>query len=233
MKEFCPRCGKETGPFVRGFCFECMREKVKLVEIPENIEIEHCKHCKRIRIEGKWKPLSNWLLIDAVKAKVKGKELVIKDTEIELFPLEDGNTIASVKIIGSIDSKALALDREVLIKAKTALCDDCSRIAGSYYEATIQIRFSKKPTEEEIEKKMLRLQELMKQQKKKRSLAEITKIVKDRHGFDALIGDKKSAKIVAERMANATTNPMKVSSTLTGLDRNGVEKYRFTFLVRF
>ena len=109
MKEFCPRCGKETGPFVRGFCFECMREKVKLVEIPENIEIEHCKHCKRIRIEGKWKPLSNWLLIDAVKAKVKGKELVIKDTEIELFPLEDGNTIASVKIIGSIDSKALAL----------------------------------------------------------------------------------------------------------------------------
>jgi nonsense-mediated mRNA decay protein 3 len=233
MKEFCPRCGKETGPFIRGFCSECLLEKVKLVEIPAEIEIQRCKHCKRIRIEGKWKPQSNWLLIDAVTSKIKGKELVIKDTEIELFPLENGNTIANAKIIGSIDSKALVLDREVLLKEKASLCDDCSRIAGSYFEATIQIRFSKKPTQEEIEKKMMRLQELMKQQKKKRSLAEITKLVKDRYGFDALIGDKKSAKIVAERMANATTNPMKVSSTLVGLDRNGVEKYRFTFLVRF
>ena len=233
MKEFCPRCGKETGPFIRGFCPECLQEKVRLIDSPEEIEIEFCKSCDRIRLEGKWKKRTNWLLIDAVNAKIKGKEMSVKDTEVELFPLEDGNTIASVKIIGSIDSRKLMLDREILLKQKKTLCDDCSRIAGNYYEATIQIRFSNRPSQKDIDEKMSALSEVMKELKKKYSLAEIVKISQDRYGIDAQVADKKSAKIAAERLSKGTKNKIKVSSTLVGLDRNGVEKYRFTFLVRF
>ena len=127
----------------------------------------------------------------------------------------------------------MVVEREVLIKAKSAICDDCSRIAGSYYEATVQVRFSEKPTPELMHEKMLILEGIMKELKKKKGLAEIIKFSQDKHGFDAQIGDKKSAKIAAERMSRATGNPIKVSSTLVGLDRNGVEKYRFTFLVRY
>ena len=234
MKEFCPRCGRETGPFIRGFCSECLQEKVKLVDVPESIEMEYCKRCNRIRITGQWKEQNNFLLIDAVNAKVKEKEMSVKDTDVELFPLDNGNTIASVKIIGSIDSKKLVIDKEVLIKAKAGLCEDCSRIAGNYYEATIQIRFSKKkPSPAEIQEKLVALQAVMSELKKKHSLAEIVKLTSDRHGFDALVGDKKSAKIAAERLARKTPNPIKVSSSLVGLDKTGNEKYRFTFLVRF
>jgi len=43
MKEFCPRCGRETGPFIRGFCSECLQEKVNLADAPETIEMEYCK----------------------------------------------------------------------------------------------------------------------------------------------------------------------------------------------
>ena len=233
MKEFCPRCGRETGPFIRGFCSECLQEKVNLADAPETIEMEYCKRCNRGRVVGKWKEQSNWLLIDVVNSKIKGREMSIKDTDIELFPLDNGNTIASVKITGSIDSKKLVIDKEVLVKAKKGLCEDCSRIAGNYYEATIQVRFSKKPTQKEIQEKMTALHEIMKELKKKHSLAEIVKATSDRHGFDALVGDKKSAKIAVGRLAKSTPNPIKVSSSLVGLDKTGNEKYRFTFLVRF
>ena len=233
MKEFCPRCGRETGPFIRGFCQECFQEKAKLVELPESIELEHCKKCGRVKVSGQWKEQNSFVVMAMVSSKIKGKELSVKDTDIELFQLDNGNTIANVKIIGSIDSTKMVVEREVLIKAKSAICDDCSRIAGSYYEATVQVRFSEKPTPELMHEKMLILEGIMKELKKKKGLAEIIKFSQDKHGFDAQIGDKKSAKIAAERMSRATGNPIKVSSTLVGLDRNGVEKYRFTFLVRY
>jgi len=54
MKEFCPKCGKDKGLFIQGFCSECSMQDHELVLLPEVIELEYCPRCNHIKAGHKW-----------------------------------------------------------------------------------------------------------------------------------------------------------------------------------
>jgi NMD protein affecting ribosome stability and mRNA decay len=78
---FCPRCGKEKGTFIKGFCLDCYLKGHELAQLPSLMQIEHCKKCGKIRFKGKWLSQSEELLKDFVRFNIKPKEL--KDFEVQ------------------------------------------------------------------------------------------------------------------------------------------------------
>ncbi|DAC33021.1 MAG TPA: hypothetical protein HA356_01590, partial [Candidatus Poseidoniaceae archaeon] len=52
--EFCLVCGAEPPLYGDRMCEPCIRKRVKLVEVPENIPWIRCARCGIVEIQGKW-----------------------------------------------------------------------------------------------------------------------------------------------------------------------------------
>jgi NMD protein affecting ribosome stability and mRNA decay len=75
-------------------------------------------------------------------------------------------------------------------------------------------------------------EELIKEENSKDPLSAIVKTIKVRNGFDLWVGSKKSAVKVSRKLAKLYDTRPIVSSKLIGQNKDGSEKYRFTFCVK-
>lgn len=232
IQRFCPKCGKETNALIKGFCRDCFLHDHKLIVIPKEIELEHCKNCNKIRIKGNWVEQSKIALEDFVASKVKVKDLVDEKISVELTPLEDETTIASIIISGEFDGNALQLSEEIVLKPRTVLCDECMKASSYYHEAIVQVRYSFKPDEKTINSDLNEIKKVLDYESKKDSLAVLIDVIKQSTGFDVLIGSKHSGRHVAEHLAKKHGTKVVSSHKLIGVDKSGKEKKRFTFCVR-
>ena len=232
MQNFCPKCGAAEGEFVKGFCKKCYLQDHKLIEIDKELGIERCKRCNKIKLRGLWVTQSEGSLRELIESKIKVRELINPKIDLELEPKEDGTTKATVNVIGELNNKPLKLSEEVLLKPKVVMCNNCSKIAGNYYESVLQLRFKEKPTEKEINKKQDEVGRLLSYEKGSDSLAEIVNLVKEKNGFDAYIGSKRSGRIVAERLARKYGSTITRSYKMKGVDKKGKPRKRFTYCVK-
>ena len=56
--EFCLVCGADPPLFGDRMCEPCIRKRIKLVEVPENIPWVRCARCGIVEIQGKWVHIS-------------------------------------------------------------------------------------------------------------------------------------------------------------------------------
>ena len=124
-------------PFVGAFCMDCF-SKQNLVEVPDkSMEITLCSRCLRIKSGSAWVDFAPALVEALVLRKSKspyplsarmsftrGKHFI--DVKAEFHLKAEGNDVVQEK-------------RFQIPFAKT-LCLDCSREAGGYKEAIVQIR---------------------------------------------------------------------------------------------
>jgi len=217
----CPLCGKKSE--VGMFCSECYLKRNLKVELPSVIELRHCKGCGAYLLSGKWlKGLKEEdAVIKAAQSSLKTNIKRLEKTGAVSIKAETGQGGYDITVTISLGESETKMRATVLVK--NATCPDCSRLAGGYYEAVLQLRggISRRTIEDIVEKVG----------KHKDRFSFISDVKKVPGGYDIYLGSKKSAeKIVREFRGKAE---MKKSFEQVGLDRQSSKsKNRFYYLIR-
>ncbi len=229
--KFCPECGNRKGPFIKGFCKECFLKKYNPLIFPERIDLSYCSRCSKIKIQRNWIELNSIELIDFIKSKIKSKEAEIQGIEVELEKVNEKNFNAFLKVKTLIDSIPLLLHSVIKLRLVSGICDACMKISSDYFEATIQLRFSRDFKEK---KRVLdKFQELINEMNKSDALARIVKINKLKNGVDLVLSSNRAAKVSSERIAKKYNKKITRSFSVVGTDKTGKEKRRYTYCIRF
>lgn len=232
-KNFCPKCGTSEGIFIGQFCKKCYLEDNKVAELPEQIEIEVCKRCGKFHWRGKWREQEINEIRQFVESKVKvDSALDNPKVLVELTPNEDGTTTAEAHINGIIESSPINIIRTALLKPKSVLCDPCMKLSSYFHEAILQLRYPKKPTVQQRSDVVRAVEEVMRTESKHDQLAGVVDLKEHGNGIDFLIGSKRAAKAAAERIAREHNTRVIRSHKVTGVERSGKEKKRYTFCVK-
>ncbi len=232
MKLFCVECGKETDDLLNGMCIDCYIKHEKLVKIPGRLHLTICPTCGSVRYKREWKKKE---FKDAVKEVVEKAIVVspyLEKREIEIDLIRKGKTLYECKIFlnGSIKGKPVNSEvyTELLVEKKT--CLTCSRKAGKYFEAIIQLR-----TEREEEHRFREVLEELKAFIREYQLGGrdvfITNIKEVKGGIDVYLSDNHLAKKIAQDIHSRYGGEKKASPKLVGL-KDGKRVYRVTYLIR-
>ncbi len=232
VKRFCPKCGTGKGPFVKGFCKNCFLEKFPIVDLPEKIGIEFCKRCGKVRHRGKWEEQGEAVMEDIALSKLKAPDLQNPETEVSLKPNEDGTTLATIKIKAKYRGEEIELEKEALLKPVSGICDACMKISSNYHEAILQLRQEKTPSRKEADVLIAETKKALEGLRRGDDLARIVGTVTVPKGIDIMLGSKRAGKIVAQYFAQKDNSEIKRSHKLTGIDKSGKEKRRYSFCVR-
>ena len=142
MQAICHRCGLPT---VEGLCQQCTLEKATLVSCPDQVEVVICSVCGSRQVK------SRWLLPDscsveeqahqaAIDALCLHKELAEPQIELDLRKVGATRYLAKINIDGSFRGQSISEQCEIPVRIKLMACDRCSRMAGKYFQSTVQLR---------------------------------------------------------------------------------------------
>ena len=230
LKKFCPRCGKGTDTLFEGLCEDCFTETKKILSVPQSIEVIMCKRCGKSVNRNKWVPNesidsmisrainSNIHPDSETKMSVDYKPFVVAGKTTLPVTITAEKNIGESKIIRKIPTDVVILPQ---------VCDSCSRLSGSYYEAIIQIRGPKEMQDELI--KMVKSK--VNQYKDSNQYSFITKTVALKGGTDLYVGSAKAAQKIeqeAKKLYNVST---KITASIHGM-KDGKELRRLTVLLR-
>ncbi len=233
MNLFCPKCGTTEGKFINGFCEKCYLQDHEIISMPKELELQKCPVCGKVKVFGRWEKPKPENIKKFIEAKAKVNEILEEKKEVFLSMREDGNFNVRVKVTGKIGSERIVVEDSAVLKFAKENCNSCNRIAGGYYEATIQVRW-KKPENAKKRSRVLReINSALSMQKSTDSLAQIIKIEEKKNGFDARIGSNNAARLAVSRLKKKFGEKAVSSSTLVGLTRDGRKRMRFTYCFRF
>ncbi|MEM4662632.1 MAG: 60S ribosomal export protein NMD3 [Candidatus Diapherotrites archaeon] len=223
MKTFCPKCGSEKGPFIRGFCRSCYIEENELASVPNKMFLTKCKRCGSILLKRRWVAENEETLKDFIASTIKKISVNNSSLEIDLTKKEHGYD-GLVKISGKAFGTKIEKTYEFEIIYDFKLCDRCGKKASSYYEAEVQIRADNNATANAISY-IKSLKDI--------SNEDILKINYTKKGVDILVISNRTAKRIAKAIEKKFGVRVKASTSTVGITKDGDEKRRYTYLLRF
>jgi len=229
MKNFCPKCGSEHGPFINGFCTKCYLEDHKILKIRPKLTMQKCKHCGMVWINHRWVDESSENIKEFIMKKIKiSPDLRFPSISIEYKKYEK-YADALLAVSGFINNAKVEAQYNCRIFYEFKHCDSCMKRSGAYYEAKMQIRLADK---ENPKKKtlMASIEELIAHDKE--YSASILRKTKMKNGFDMLVVSKRIASLIAKALEKRFKANVKVSTTLAGITKDGKQKLRYTYLVK-
>jgi nonsense-mediated mRNA decay protein 3 len=145
MQSICPKCGQPTE---QGLCLQCTQDATKLFQCPDQVEIVLCSICGARQIKGKWQiPDERSIEELASQAAVNSlwfhKDFAKPDVGLNLKKVGATRYLAEIEIIGNFEGQEIAEHCEIPVRIKLVACDRCSRMAGKYFESTVQVRGNK------------------------------------------------------------------------------------------
>lgn len=217
----CPLCGKKSE--VGMFCSDCYLKKNLKMELPSLIEVPYCKRCMSYLMGGKWSKVSDEDDIAAKAAERLLKTNMPGFEKSDLIKINAEKEMKEYKVTATVIAGDSEIKARSIVRLKKVTCPDCSRMAGGYYEAVLQLRG-------DIEKKTL--EKIVGDLKKhKDTHAFISGIKEVMGGYDVYVGSKKSAeKIVSSFRGKAE---VKKSFQQLSFDKQSSKgKHRFYYLIR-
>ncbi len=232
MRNFCPKCGSEQGPFVKSFCVKCYSQEKPLLELPPIIELAHCPRCNKVRFREKWVNQSQADLETILVSKATVRELVSPKFAVELTPDEKGCTQALVTVRGTIDGIEVSTQKLALIKPLSGICDSCMKLSSYYHEAIVQLRFPKDLEKEEVRDYSAFVKAQLGHMRDEDQLSGLIDSFVVPKGMDFFIGSKHAGKKLSEVLARKVHGKITRSFKLIGVNQSGKDKKRYTFCVR-
>ncbi|MBC2698682.1 MAG: NMD protein affecting ribosome stability and mRNA decay [ANME-2 cluster archaeon] len=233
----CPICGRPADNLINGRCKDCFLKTFTLARIPHIVRTIICPLCASVKKGGHWEG-NTAELEDVIQEGIKEALKLNSDAgdahvSIDLTNSDPSIYHAGIRIDASVKEirTNAALKTEVRVSRET--CDTCSRIAGGYYEAMVQVRAEGRFPDEEEQLQLVELIEevIERQYRKGYRLAFITKVDELPEGTDVYIGSNSSArqacKLAAERFGCSYSE----SPSLVG-KKDGKDIYRITYSLR-
>ncbi|MEW6723272.1 MAG: NMD3-related protein [Candidatus Micrarchaeota archaeon] len=199
----CPKCGRTSDAvaFIEAFCIDDYPVRI---EAPAKAEFERCTRCGRMRLRGEWTPFSEKKVAGFILSRCRG------EYESAEFDAERGAAVFTLR-------SGAKIARPVAVEMKKTICQQCSRIAGGYFEAIIQLRGDRAKQEKYAEMFLKRLDKV----------TFVTRTEEKDEGLDLYIGNSKA---VVEMMGKMGLKVL-MTKKLVGRDQ-GKRLYRTTFLIR-
>jgi nonsense-mediated mRNA decay protein 3 len=237
MQVVCPKCGM---PAEEGLCRQCTRDSTKLITCPDMVEVVICSVCSSRQIKGKWqlpedRPLEELASSAAVDALWFHKEFCQPDVEIILRKIGATRYLAKMDINGSFRGQSINEQCEIPVWIKLVACDRCSRMAGKYFQSTVQLRGNSI--------RSMSAQEIVECKKIARSMADsgyhggdqlsfIQEMKEVKGGLDIILGStqlgRRMARVFQERFGGRLLETCKLVGK-----KDSRDVYRSTLLVRF
>lgn len=217
----CPICGRKSEVGV--FCSECYLKKNLKLELPGVVELQHCPRCGAYLLKGRWvRELDDETAVknaveNEIKTNIKGlKRAGVIGVEIEKAGKGYEATVTAA--VGGAEMR-----RQTKVRMKNVACPECSRIAGGYFEAVLQLRGGVgKKTVDRIVREI---------EGHKDKYAFVSEVRKVRGGYDVYLGSKKSAEKIVRGFRGEAE--IKKSFKQAGMDKQtGKTRSRFYYLIR-
>jgi nonsense-mediated mRNA decay protein 3 len=209
--KFCFLCGKKTDDLVKGYCEGCYKKQFNLIEVPEEIVVTTCPRCNRKFEWNNWKEMD---VADLVRDRIK---VLGEDVKVTIDVDKSIKLTARGFLEGSSHEKEEV--HEIRMKINKNTCPVCSREAGKYFEATVQVRGEMKKEDFDAFDDLAY----------KRSGFFRVKEVKG--GYDFFVGSKSLAKKMTEYIVKKYKIDKTKSFQLV-TKKDGRDLYRDTILLR-
>ncbi|VVB71730.1 NMD3 family protein [uncultured archaeon] len=155
MQSICPKCG---APTEEGLCRECTLQSTQLYSLPGYVEVVICSVCGARQIKGKWqlpdsRPVEELASQAAADALWLHKDFEEPQIDIDLIKIGATRYMARISIRGRFHGHEMEERCEIPVRIKLVACERCSRIAGKYFQSTVQVRGNdtRSMTDSEIE----------------------------------------------------------------------------------
>ena len=230
----CPRCGE---PSPLGLCDRCRLGMAVLLQTPDAVEVTACPVCGSHLVRGRWekgdKPIED-LISDAVGEGIRiHQDLMDPEISISVDKKNATQYRVTVTLSGKFGEIPAEEERTVEATVRRATCERCSRMAGKYYEATVQVRGSTaSPAPEELEearKIAERATEAAFERGDRLSFIQETKVVKG--GIDLVVGSTHQGRYIARAIQDRFGGTSGESYKLVGA-KDGKNIHRTSILVR-
>ncbi|MFA6373815.1 MAG: 60S ribosomal export protein NMD3 [Methanothrix sp.] len=237
MQAICHRCGLPT---VEGLCPQCALEKATLVSCPDQVEVVICSVCGSRQIKSRWQlpdsrsveELAHQAAIDALCLH---KELAEPQIELDLRKVGATRYLAKINIDGSFRGRSISEQCEIPVRIKLMACDRCSRMAGKYFQSTVQLRGNavRSMTEREIEECKKTAQDMADSGYHGGDhLSFIQEMKEVKGGLDIILGSTQLGRRMARAFVERFGGKLLETAKLVG-KKDSRNVYRSTLLIRF
>ncbi len=235
----CVDCGKEVEAVIHGSCAACFAKTTELMQVPEVVKLEICASCGARHVGAHWMDQEpdapeEWVREEAVHEAIRIHEQVQGPLlELEETQKDERTFHVSVSMTGHVEEVPVAAAGRLQLRRTKGVCDRCSRIAGGYYAAIIQLRATERDVsaKELAKAHQLVAGDLTRQLDQGNRFAFLAKGGPIHGGWDYYIGDIDAARNVSRMLKDRLGAQVTETAKLVGR-KEGEDVYRVTFLVR-
>ncbi|MGQ9582101.1 MAG: 60S ribosomal export protein NMD3 [Thermoplasmatota archaeon] len=229
----CIVCGRGR-PALRGVCAECLSKSGSYVKVPEFAELVLCAHCGSVLRGQRWVS-SRGLARELEEAVVRALDVPRRDgasveTRARVSSLGERHADVEVEATVRVGRGGFRKRAVTRVRIRRAVCEGCSRMRGSYYEALLQVRAAgRELSPDELDLVRRRVAELMDSVRDSRDFVASADDVDG--GLDFRLGRLARGRALARALASELGGVVTESSTIVGR-RGGRDIHRVTFLLR-
>ena len=230
---FCIACGSPPPLTSERLCEDCLRARTVFSEVPERIQQHRCAKCGMHEVEKRWVTIEDEELGELRLRENLGVTDGASNVAIDMAyqPIDERTARLHVNVEGQLEGHQFSDQHEVLLQTSNAVCPTCTRKAGAYFEATMQLRSAgRRLSEDELKDLRGTLNELLNELESD-PMFFITKEGPVTGGWDLQFGSKALARTWARRLVRRFGGTTKETSTLVGI-RDGAEVTRLTLSYR-
>jgi len=232
-ESFCIICGGPPPLYMQRMCESCMRQRHTISSLPERIQFTRCARSGTIETDFGWVELDDEALHDLmIKRELElheEAEDVIVD--IQAQALDERNTRLEIHVEGSISGMPFSDRHTTVARCSNGASPAASRLAGNYFEATVQLRsIGRKLDEVELEELRCSLDTKI-DDMPDNPMFFITSEGPVPGGYDVTLGSKSLARAWARSLTNRWGGQVKESNKVVG-KRDGADLSRLTVLYR-
>jgi len=244
MVRFCAICGKVPSgseSLIDNLCWDCYRDKHRLINAPKSVEVEICRHCYSYRLNRRWiQPRGDVDPIFAAAIEVVKSRVSLNGTGVfEVSPLEmvDRNRVkVKVSALGTVHPDIPKYREEVVVEVmlKYVSCPVCIKIASKYYIATLQIRADRRSiSRSELEELVGLIENVVLRELKTDKSAYVVEFSEVDGGLDLKFANTRVARLIASKIRERTGASIKETFKVIGFNRSsGKRLSRLTISLR-
>ncbi len=231
--EFCLVCGADPPLYGDRMCEPCLRARTVLAKMPENVPWVRCARCGIVEIDGKWEDTTEENVWDELLHRNLEVHERAEDMQLamEAVKVSDRHTLLHVQLEGVIDNLLFQEEHTMRARMANGVCLTCTRRAGNYFEATVQLRSTaRRLSEEEFQKLRTTLDDVL-EKLSDDPMFFITSEGPVTGGYDVVLGSKGLARAWGRHLVTEYGG-MVVETNSTVGRKDGVDVTRLTLLYR-
>ncbi len=230
---FCIACGSDPPLSSDRLCEGCLRKRTTLSKMPDRIQQHRCSKCDSYEIKGQWSKMDEGGIADLrirENLVLEGRASKV-EVNFSLQSIDDRTSRLHVEVHGTIEGYGFQDSHTPLLQTSNAICTTCTRKAGDYFEATVQLRSAgRKLDSDELADLRSTLDDLI-ESMEDNPMFFVSKEGPVPGGWDIQLGSKSLARSWGRRLVKAFGGSAKESSTVVGVS-DGADVTRLTLSYR-